>query len=1222
MSAVSARKRLKKEKVPRKGQGPSDGQAKVQGSNGGPYAQMVEAANQAIFVIQDGRLKFANSRARVFLGQPIENLTPELLLSLVHPEDRALIRDRYERRVRGEDVPRVYSLRLVNDRGETRWVEFNVNLIHWDGRPATLTMAENITHRQQMEMELKEGERTIRALLDASPNVEFLIDTQGKILAANEAFRRAFGKEGHPVEGLNITAMTYPEEAKVNAEKSAEVIRTGKPVLFEHEFGGMWVEKSFYPILDDQGRVTKLACYGRVITEQKQAEQALRESERRYRMLADNATDFIWTMDWNLRLTYVSPGVTRLRGYTPEEVMAEALENAFTPDSWAVVQKMYAEALAEERRESKDLNRTLTLELEHRCKDGSTVWAESKISAIRDAEGRIVEILGVNRDITERKKAGEALRESEKTVRALLDASPAAEFLIDTRGVILATNRTFDRIYGGDGKTLLGRNINDLVSPEENQDNLAKASEVLRTGKPAFFEDRQQGLWLEKVMYPIMDESGRVTKIAFYGRNITERRKAEETVRRLAEENAVMAKIGRIISSSLNIEEVYERFAQEVRKLIEFENITVGMINPEERSLAITHVFGVPVAGREVGALFPLDGTAAEEIYKTRASLFIQKENLEEAARKIPKLRTAFEAGMQSLIIVPLIWEDRVIGILNILSSKPSAYTRADVKIAEEVAMQITGAIANAQLFSERQRAQEATQRAQRLFSTIFRLNPAAVIFSNLADGRCVDVNEAYAKLTGYTREELLGKTTVELNIWISEEERTRVVTELAQKGRQENVELTLRRKNGEFIDTIAGGEVISLEGQQYIISFFVDITERKKAEEDLRESEQKFRELFNNASDAIFLHELKGEGEIGRFLEVNDVACRKLGYSRQECLTLSPWDIIFVSQDDNDLSKSRLIGRIREALRAQGECTFEVSLVGKNGQQIPMEINALVFASKQGKMILSIARDVTDRKMAEQELAEYQAYLEKTIEERTARIQELERQRGEIEKLAATGLLAARIAHEINNPLAGIKGSFMLIQDAVPPTHPYHRYVGLIHSEITRIARVVRQMFELYRPPEGEQEEWRIDQMVQDVVSLLKDETRDRKVSFQFDIPALDLRLPAGPVRQVLFNILKNAVEASPLEGVVNVSAREQGEGVTIQVHDQGPGIPEANRPHVFKPFFTTKVDTHKGLGLGLSISHDIVKTLGGSIRFTSRRREGTIFQISLPGKEKKEGG
>ncbi len=138
---------------------------------------------------------------------------------------------------------------------------------------------------------------------------------------------------------------------------------------------------------------------------------------------------------------------------------------------------------------------------------------------------------------------------------------------------------------------------------------------------------------------------------------------------------------------------------------------------------------------------------------------------------------------------------------------------------------------------TERKRTEEALQRSQQLFSSIFRVNPAATILSWWADGRCVDANEAYAKLVGYTREELIGKTTVELDIWTSTEERQRVVTELAQKGHLENVELTLRKKNGELINTVAGGEMFIMDGQRYILSFFFDITERKRMEEELRRS-------------------------------------------------------------------------------------------------------------------------------------------------------------------------------------------------------------------------------------------------------------------------------------------------------------------------------------------------------------------------------------------------
>jgi two-component system sporulation sensor kinase C len=849
---------MEKEKVPRQERGKLRGRATGKNVND-PYAQIVEKAAHAIFVVQDGRLRFANSRARDFLRQPIEKLNPEDLAGFVHPDDRAMVLGHYERRLRGEEVPKIYSFRLVDDQGQARWAEASVNLIDWDGRPATLVLAEDITPRKRMEMAL---------------------------------------------------------------------------------------------------------------------------------------------------------------------------------------------------------------------------------------------------------------------------------------------------------------------------------------------------------------------------------RRSEEAARRLAGEKAAMAEITRIISSSLNIDEVYERFAEEMRKLLDFENLTVVTMKFEESSVTVTYVAGVPVPGGEVGTVIPLEGTSAEEVYKTRSSLFIQKENLAEAVRKMPKLGAAFKAGIQSMIVVPLISEGRVIGILNFLSTRPDAYTRADLEIAERVSAQISGAIANAQLFQELNHTLEALKeselRNRGLVEAAGISGLGIVVFQGekRREVVCEFANQEAQRITGYTEEEL--RRTPFLQIIHPAHRKTassRYWTRV--QGDQEPVlyPLVIRHKKGRKVLIEISTIRTIFHGKESMIGFFRDTSERRRTEEALRESEAKFRALVHNAGDMIFLHLLTKEGKPGRFIEVNDLACQKLEYTREELLARTPGGIT-LEYEEVSPSILQQVATAAKGPDGQSRVTCEAVLMTKGGTRIPAEISFETFVLKGQKVGLAIARDITERKRTETELADYRAHLEQRVEERTARIHQLEQQRGEIEKMAATGVLAARIAHEINNPLAGIKGAFMLIQEAIPPGHRYHRYVVSIHQEINRIARIVRQMFELYRPPEEAREELPIDRMIQDVAALLNPECRDRKVSFQLDLSPTKVRLPAGPVRQALFNIMKNAVEASPFEGAVKVSARERGEGAAIQVHDEGPGIPEANRPHVFKPFFTTKAGPQKGLGLGLSISHDIVKNLGGSIRFTSPRGGGTIFQITLPGKEKKKKG
>jgi len=190
-------------------------------------------------------------------------------------------------------------------------------------------------------------------------------------------------------------------------------------------------------------------------------------------------------------------------------------------------------------------------------------------------------------------------------------------------------------------------------------------------------------------------------------------RESEETAGRLPRENGAIAEIGQIISSTLNIEEVYERFAEEVKKLIPFDRIVINTINVEKGTVINLYMAGKGIAGRQIGEIYPLEGSANADMVHTKSTILIQTEDFNEYKDHFPMLSSTFQAGFRSILNVPLFSKGQLIGGLLLRSFKPYAYTDKDVRLAERVSHQIAGAIANAQLFIELKRAEEALKKSE-----------------------------------------------------------------------------------------------------------------------------------------------------------------------------------------------------------------------------------------------------------------------------------------------------------------------------------------------------------------------------------------------------------------------------------------------------------------------------------------------------------------------------
>jgi len=200
----------------------------------------------------------------------------------------------------------------------------------------------------------------------------------------------------------------------------------------------------------------------------KNTENAFRASEERYRLLANNVTDVIWTRDLNLNLTYISPSILSQQGYTVEEAKNRTLAESWTPDSFKLVRKVFEEELEIERNQKADSSRSRTIEVEVNCKDGSTKWTEAKMSFLRDQDGTsIIGIIGVTRDISERKQAEEALRNSEEKYKNLVENIKEVIYTLDENGVITYISPAIKTILDYDSSEIIGRSFSEFVYSED-----------------------------------------------------------------------------------------------------------------------------------------------------------------------------------------------------------------------------------------------------------------------------------------------------------------------------------------------------------------------------------------------------------------------------------------------------------------------------------------------------------------------------------------------------------------------------------------------------------------------------------------------------------------------------------------------------------------------------------------------------------------------------------
>ena len=403
---------------------------------------------------------------------------------------------------------------------------------------------------------LESSEVKYRLLFDNSPHGLLHFNTEGILTDCNNNFVSTIGSSHAALIGMNI--LDLPDKELTSAIGKA---LSGSYGYYEGNYRSVTAGKEsivraiFTPVFSGCGNLFGGLGIIEDITEKKQIEKALYEGEKMYRLLAENASDVIWTMDINAKYLYVSPSVVNLRGVTPEENMNEAIEDSLTPESARIAVELFIDAVTSIKSNIKPVPKTV--KLEQKCKNGSTVWTEVSVNAVYEEEsGDFKYFVGITRDITERIKIEESLRESEEQYRTLVENLNEIIYRLDDKAVIVYVSPNLESLTGYRPEDVIGRNFVEFVHPDDVHGRIEQYNKIMSGITEATeyrFIDKNGGVvWVRTNARSIYEE-GKITGLQGVLTDITDLKEAEEEILKInSAKSMFLAKMSHEIRTPLS----------------------------------------------------------------------------------------------------------------------------------------------------------------------------------------------------------------------------------------------------------------------------------------------------------------------------------------------------------------------------------------------------------------------------------------------------------------------------------------------------------------------------------------------------------------------------------------------------------------------------------------------------------------------------------------------
>lgn len=499
----------------------------------------------------------------------------------------------------------------------------------------------------------------------------------------------------------------------------------------------------------------------------------------------------------------------------------------------------------------------------------------------------------------------------------------------------------------------------------------------------------------------------------------------------------------------------------------------------------------------------------------------------------------------------------------------------------------------------ERKRTEIALRQSEERVAKAFRSSPDGIVISRLSDGVFLEVNPSWERIAGYTAAEAIGKTSLELGMYVNLADRPRLIAQFMRDGFLRDVEVKIRRKSGEIRDAMSSTELIEVGGETCMLSIVRDVTERNQTERAVREGERRLRLALWATSVGIWEWHLESNT-----IEWSEETMRIFGISPAEFCSNYESFHERIHPDD----RKKIVEQLRDLVASSAEersYHAEHRIVLPSGEARWVESKGLVIRDPDGlrRRMLGTIADITDRKRAEQAIQSQQAEL------------------AHFARLSTMGELATGIAHELNQPLCAISnfalGCNRRLQSGKFQAPELQSALQQIADQAARAAEIIRRLRRFVSKQTPQRSIVDLNALIREVIQLVAREIREREITVTLELIDTSSVVQADSIQiqQVVLNLIRNAYEAmqttAPPRRLTIKTDPAVSTMVQVSVRDNGPGIACGDLERVFDSFYSTK---REGLGVGLSISRTIIESHEGQLWAVPGIENGAEFCFTLP--------